>query len=116
MIFMKKNILGPLLALLTLLVVMGCEKDPEKISPPPRPDDDGGPSAAHVLDSVYSTYKRLSYWESAVEVYDPISDLTDDYSDAHRLLSYLKSQTPKKTDYVFHPEYSGPLDRFSWVE
>lgn len=113
---MKKNILGPLLALLTLLVVMGCEKDPEKISPPPRPDDDGGPSAAHVLDSVYSTYKRLSYWESAVEVYDPISDLTDDYSDAHRLLSYLKSQTPKKTDYVFHPEYSGPLDRFSWVE
>src|SRR5690606_40007353 len=87
-----------------------------KISPTPRPGEDGDRTAAEqVLDSVYSKYKQLSYWASSIEVVDPISDLTDNYTDPERLLAYLKSQTPEKTDFVYHPDYSGPLDRFSWL-
>ncbi|MGO1648054.1 MAG: S41 family peptidase [Sphingobacterium sp.] len=114
---MKKNFLGPFLILVMLLTVVSCKKDPAQISPPPRPGGDGDrTSEQRVLDSVYSKYKKLSYWESSIEIADPISDLTDSYTHAEGLLSYLKSQTPKKTDYVVHPEYSGPLDRFSWIE
>lgn len=106
-----------LLPVLLLVALVGCKKDPGKISPPPRPGEEGDRTAAEqVLDSVYSKYQQLSYWASSIEMVDPISDLTDNYTDPERLLAYLKSQTPEKNDFVYHPEYSGPLDRFSWLE
>src|SRR5690606_27729362 len=55
-------------------------------------------------------------WESVIENADPVSSLTDKYTDYNVLLTYLKNQTPKKTDFVFHKDYAGPLDRFSWIE
>ncbi|WP_312696683.1 S41 family peptidase [Sphingobacterium mizutaii] len=112
---MKNTILGKLLVVLTIVSIFGCKKDLKDISPPPRP---GGNRTIdqQVLDSVYSKYKYLSYWESSIQVVDPISNLTDKYTDSDELLSYLMGQTPQKTNYIYHPRYNGPLDRFSWLE
>jgi C-terminal processing protease CtpA/Prc len=114
---MKNILLGKIIILATVILFVGCKKDLKDIDPPPRPGGDGTRTAAQqVLDSVYSKYKYLSYWESSIEVANPISTLTDKYSDADALLGYLMSQTPKKTNYIYHPNYNGPMDRFSWIE
>jgi len=112
---MKNTILAKLLVVLTIVSIFGCKKDLKDISPPPRP---GGSRTIdqQVLDSVYSKYKYLSYWESSVKAVDPISSLTDKYTDSDDLLSYLMGQTPQKNNYIYHPNYNGPLDRFSWLE
>ncbi|WP_392469851.1 S41 family peptidase [Sphingobacterium cellulitidis] len=113
---MRNTLIGKLLILLTLVSLFGCKKDTTKITPPPRPGGDTRTVAQQVLDSVYSKYKYLSYWESSIEVANPISKLTDRFKDSDDLLSYLMNQTPRKTDYKFHPDYDGPMDRFSWLE
>lgn len=113
---MKNTLLGKLLVLLTIVSIIGCKKDVKEIDPPPRPDGGDRSIDQQVLDSVYSKYKYLSYWESSIEVANPISKLTDKYTDYNVLLSYLMGQTPAKTDYKFHPNYDGPMDRFSWIE
>ncbi len=114
---MKNILLGKIIILATVILFVGCKKDLKDIDPPPRPGGDGTRTAAQqVLDSVYSKYKYLSYWESSIEVANPISTLTDKYDDADALLGYLMSQTPQKTNYIYHPSYNGPMDRFSWIE
>lgn len=112
---MKNAILSKLVVLLTLVSIFGCKKDLDDITPPPRPGGDRTIDQ-EVLDSVYSKYKYSSYWESSIPVANPISSLTDKYTDADDLLSYLMGLTPKKNDYKYHPTYNGPLDRFSWIE
>src|SRR5690606_38536248 len=69
-----------------------------------------------LMDEVYIQYKYLSLWESSIENPDPISSLTDKYTNYHEFLRYLKNLTPNKTDYIYHPDYKGPIDRYSWIE
>jgi len=115
---MKNTLIGRLFILIVIVSLFGCKKDLKDIDPPPRPGGDEDRTAAQiVLDSVYSKYKYLSYWGSFIEVVNPISTLTDKYTDADDLLSYLKRQTPVQNGYIFHPALNGqPLDRFSWIE
>lgn len=102
---------------LSLCLIIGCSKDPSKITAPPKPIvEEKRTDAQKLLDSVYYQYKYLSLWESSIEQADPISSLTDKYTDTNVLLRYLKNQTPVKSDFVFHKEYAGAIDRFSWIE
>jgi len=102
---------------LSLCLIFGCSKDPSKITAPPKPIvEEKRTDAQKLLDSVYYHYKYLSLWESSIEQADPISSLTDKYTDSNVLLRYLKNQTPVKSDFVFHKEYAGAIDRFSWIE
>ena len=102
---------------LAVWLMVGCSKDPSKITTPPKPViEEERTDEQKLLDEVYSQYKYLSLWESAIEDADPVSSLTDKYTNYNVLLRDLKNQTPKKLDYEFHKDYAGPLDRFSWIE
>ena len=107
-----------------LFTFLACKKDPQNVPSPPKPGPE--PSARtkeqKVRDSIYYYYKLYSYWESSIPTYNPISDISDKYSSNNSLLTFLMNQTPVKNDYVFHgpnsplEDYTGPLDRFSWIE
>ncbi len=112
------------LLLLVLIGLSSCKKDPDKIPSPEKPPvSNNRTTDEKVRDSIYFYYKYLSYWESSIPVYNPISDISDKYTSGESLLNHLMGLTPVKNDYVFHgpgqnivENYTGPLDRFSWIE
>ncbi|MFZ4261026.1 S41 family peptidase [Sphingobacterium sp. HJSM2_6] len=104
--------------MLLSIAIISCQKDPTRIPSPPKPVEpvDNRTEAQKIKDSIYYYYKMQSYWESSIEVVNPISTLTDKYTGNQSLLNYLMGQTPLKNDYVFHKDYNGPFDRFSFIE
>lgn len=101
-----------LLPLIALLWFVSCEKDVNKLAPPPKPEPpvSNRTEAQKLRDSVYFYYKKDSYWTDAIKVYNPISTFTDLYSSPEEVLAALMKQTP------FHAGYNGPFDRFSRLE
>ncbi len=112
---MKNIFFAKLFVFIALSVLYSCKKDLSTVDPPVRPDVERT-AEQQVLDSVYSKYKYLSYWESSIPSYNPISDLTDDFSNAKSLLSYLKNQTPVFNNFFNYPDRKGPIDSYSWIE
>ena len=102
--------------LVLLALVIGCKKDITKIEPPPRPGDGNRTEDQKVKDEIYNQYKRLSYWEEFIPVYNPASSFTDQFNNADAVLARLMSMTPQYTQYEFHPDRVGPLDHYSWIE
>ncbi len=115
---MKQYIPNYLWILLLTISVISCKKDPSRISSPPKPVEpvDNRTESQKIRDSIYFYYKQQSYWESSIDVFKPISTLTDSYSSNQGLLNYLMGETPVKNDYEYHKDYNGPLDRFSFIE